>query len=146
VLSPIKKLWVFKLVRITLVSLVFGEIGNSLSQPIYRCGDAYSSSMHCALGNATEVTAHSEPYRQLSAPGKVATYEQHEADALEKKRIESERQATRSPSVRVLTVPVQNQSTPTPPTSSKGHKAHRPPSPYFTAKDPVKPIKNAVKD
>ena len=138
--------WRVNLLRLTLVSFVFGGMGNSRSESVYRCGSSYSSSAQCAQESATEVTAHTEPRHHPSTPNVMPTHEQREADALEKKRWQSERQTTQNQPVRVIVAPVQNQTAPSPETPRHGQRLHKPQSPYFTAKDPNKPAKKTAKD
>ncbi len=128
------------------LSLVLLEVGSSHSESVYRCGNSYSGSSQCTQEAATEVTANTEPRQHAVTPNNTATQDQREADALEKKRLQSERLATQSQPARVVVVPGQNQTAPPPETPRHGQRLHRPQSPYFTAKDPNKPVKKTTKD
>ena len=145
--SRSNRLWWVGLLRLPLTSLFLfcGDIGNSLSETVYRCGNSYSSSSQCAQETATEVNAYSEPPHHTSTPNAIAAKEQREADALEKKRLHDERQATQKLPARMVVVPAEKQ-TATPPTPQNGKKLPRSPSPYFTANDPNKPMKQTPKD
>ena len=132
--------------RLFAVGLVLIGAGSSHSESVYRCGNSYSGSAQCTQETATEVNAHTEPRQHAATPHTTATQDQHEADALEKKRLQSERLATQNQPARVVVVPGQNQTATTPVTPRHGQRMHRPPSPYFTARDPNKPIKKTTKD
>jgi hypothetical protein len=138
--------WGVDLLRLTSVCLVFVGIGNSQAEAVYRCGNSYSRSAQCAQEAATEVNAHTEPRQHGATSNVAATQDQREADALEKKRLQSERLATQNQPARVVVVPGQNQTAPPPETPRHGQRLHRPKSPYFTAKDPNKPVKKTTKD
>ena len=132
--------WV-DLLGLTLVCLVFVGIGDSQAEAVYRCGNSYSRSAQCAQEAATEVNAHTEPRHQASTPKAAAANEQREADALEKKRLQAERLAAQNLPVHIITAPAQSQSAETSQTQGQRQKLQKPQSPYFTAKDPLKPAK-----
>ena len=134
------------LLRRIALSWVLVGIGISHSESVYRCGNSYSGTTQCAQETATEVTAHTEARQHVAAPTNTATQDQREADALEKKRLQSERLATQNQPARVVVVPGQNQTATTPVTPRHGQRLHRPQSPYFTARDPNKPVKKTTKD
>ena len=130
---------------IALIGLV-GGVGNSHSESVYRCGNSYSSSSQCASERATEVNAHSEPGHHVAAPKAMAAREQREADALEKKRLQAERQAVQQQPVQVVISPPQTSASSPSQSSRHGAKHPKPPNPYFTAKDPNKPAKKPTND
>ena len=116
-------------------------ITHTHADTVYRCGEAYSTSSHCAHDAATEV----KPSSVLDTTGPVksstAPIELREVQALEKQRLQAERQAAQSAPIRL--------STPTAPPSivtshepltqngqRRGKHARKPQSPYFTAVDP----------
>ena len=104
----------------------------------YRCGDAYSPHAQCANGPATPI----QPTAELRNAGQdKASSDLREAQALEKQRLQAERQAAETAPVRF--------SAPLAPPASVAHHAPQPqkgkgkgqrkgkaPSPYFTAVDP----------
>ena len=103
---------------------------------VYRCGETYSTSSRCGDAAATEV----KPSSVLHTTGPANTSRDlSEAQALEKQRLQAERQAAQATPMRL--------NTPSPPPSSapydaqltskrKGKYARKPNSPYFTAVDP----------
>jgi hypothetical protein len=106
----------------------------------YRCGDAYSPYAQCANGPAAAI----QPTAELRNAGQDkdnASSDLREAQALEKQRLQAERQAAETAPVRF--------SAPLAPPASVAHHAPQPqkgkgkgqrkgkaPSPYFTAVDP----------
>ena len=145
-LSRSNQPWRVDLLELTLVCLVFVGIGDSQAEAVYRCGNSYSRSAQCAQEAATEVNAHTEPRHQASTPKAAAANEQREADALEKKRLQAERLAAQNLPVHVITAPAQSQSAATSETLGQRQKHQKPQSPYFTAKDPLKPAKKTAND
>jgi hypothetical protein len=111
---------------------------------VYRCGKAYSTSSQCANGAATEVKPSS--VLQTAGPDKAnaATRDLRDAQALEKQRLQAERQAAQAAPIR-LGAPGAQAASPPPsnvthnePLASRGNRKHagKPNSPYFTAVDP----------
>ena len=111
---------------------------------MYRCGEAYSTSSQCANGAATEVKPSS--VLQTAGPDKAnaATRDLRDAQALEKQRLQAERQAAQAAPIR-LGAPSAQAASPPPsnvthnePLASRGNRKHagKPNSPYFTAVDP----------
>ena len=108
---------------------------------VYRCGEAYSTSSQCGNTVATEV----KPSSVLHATGQdksiTATSDLRDAQALERQRLQAERQAAQ-------TAPVRISAPHTPPPIAthneslaangkrQGKHARKPASPYFTAVDP----------
>lgn len=134
------------LLRLTSICLVFVGVGNSQAEAVYRCGNSYSRSALCAQEAATEVNAHTEPRHQASSTKSIAANDQREADALEKKRLQAERLAAQNQLAPVVVTPTQSQSAATSETLGQRQKHQKPQSPYFTAKDPHKPVKKPTND
>ena len=109
------------------------------AETVYRCGEAYSTSSQCANATATEV----KPSSVLHTTGQAtnATSDLREAQALEKQRLQAERQAIQTAPVRVSTPhtppPIVTNNEPLAPNGKRqGKHARKPNSPYFTAVDP----------
>jgi hypothetical protein len=96
---------------------------------VYRCGDAYSTSSQCANGAATEVKPSSVLQTAGPDKGNATTRDLRDAQALEKQRLQAERQAASPPPSNV---------THNEPLANRGNRKHagKPNSPYFTAVDP----------
>lgn len=140
-----------------MVSLVTVLSHAVFADTVYRCGETYSTSSQCTNGTASEV----KPISVLHATGQdkdngsSATRDLRDAQALEKQRLQAERQAAQAAPIRFSTA-----STPTaspPPTSNTqseplSHKGKHPSklarkanSPYFTAVDPnISPKKKST--
>lgn len=118
---------------------------------VYRCGEAYSTSNQCANGAATELKPSSVLQTAGPDKGHAATRDLHDAQALEKQRLQAEQQAAQAAPIR-LSTPSAPSATPNPssvthnePSASKGHRiekgkgkhARKPYNPYFTAVDPT---------
>ena len=113
---------------------------------VYRCGNAYSASDQCANGQSAEVKASSVLRDRAQDKPSHVSNEQQEAAALEKKRLQAERQATQNAPIRLSASPNPpsrrvNTDVERNPSRNKGKHARKPPSPYFTAKDPNAPPK-----
>jgi hypothetical protein len=119
---------------------------SSLAEVIYRCGNAYSNTQHCAQETATEFNAQTAPRHPGSAHNTKTTLEQREADGLEKKRLQAERHAAQNLPSRAIVQPLQGQDTSTTAPPRQAQRPRRPTSPYFTAKDPNKPAHHSGKD
>jgi hypothetical protein len=121
-------------------------ITHTHADTVYRCGETYSTSSQCAHEAATEV----KPSSVLPASGKdkdnAAMRDLRDAQALEKQRLQAERQSAQAAPIRLSTP---NTLSPTPPPASvshneqltpkgkhKGQHARKLQSPYFTAVDP----------
>ena len=119
----------------------------TLADTVYRCGEAYSSSNHCASGTATEVKPNSVMQTEGPDKGHAATRDLRDAQALEKKRLQAEQQAAQAAPIRLSapsapsTNPSSSNVTQTEPITKqgkrKGKQARKPSSPYFTAVDPT---------
>jgi hypothetical protein len=121
----------------------------TLADTVYRCGEAYSTSSHCANGVAAEVKPSSVLQTAEPDKGKAATRDLRDAQALEKQRLQAEQQVTQAP-IRLSSPSAVSATQPTstvihnePSTSKsnrrekgKGKHAHNPNTPYFTAVDP----------
>ena len=107
---------------------------------IYRCGEAYSTSNQCGHTQAIEV----KPGSVLRSPeqGKhnTAAQDLRDAQALEKQRLQAERQAAQSAPTRLSTPSAAPANSPNeaPANNTKryGHHGRHLQSPYFTAVDP----------
>jgi hypothetical protein len=111
---------------------------------VYRCGEAYSTSSQCTNGAATEVKPSSVLQTTGSDRGNTAMRDLRDAQALEKQRLQAERQAAQAAPIR-LGAPNAQAASPPPsnvthnePLASRGNRKHagKPNSPYFTAVDP----------
>jgi len=117
---------------------------------VYRCGDAYSASNQCTHDIATEVKPSSVQHTTGQNNSSTVTHDLRDAHALERQRLQAERQAAQSVPVRIDTphVPPANLTTGEPlPNNGKrqGKHARKPPSTYFTAVDPnAKPKKKST--
>ena len=114
----------------------------ALADTVYRCGEAYSTSNQCANGAATEVKPTS--VQQATGPdkGHTATRDLREAQALEKQRLQAERQAAQAAPIRLgapAANPAPSNVTHSAPLANHGKRkqARKPNSPYFTAVDPT---------
>jgi hypothetical protein len=108
---------------------------------VYRCGDAYSASNLCTNDIAAEVKPSSVLHTTGQNNSSTVTHDLRDAHALERQRLQAERQAAQSVPVRIDTphVPPANLTThELLPNNGKrqGKHARKPPSPYFTAVDP----------
>jgi len=121
----------------------------ALADTVYRCGETYSTSSQCANGTASEVKPSSVLHAtgQDKDNGSTATRDMRDAQALEKQRLQAERQAAQAAPIR-LSTPIAPPASPPPssathsePLSHKGKDqgkhARQPNSPYFTAVDPT---------
>jgi hypothetical protein len=97
----------------------------------YRCGNAYSTSIQCSQGVATEVLP-PNVLRTTRQDKTNATADLQEAQTLEKQRLQAERQTTQANSIRIFaaTEPL------LPNENNKGKHSSKAPSPFFTAVDP----------
>ena len=114
---------------------------------VYRCGEAYSTSSHCANGTATEVKPNSVLQTTRQDKADAASHDLRDAQALEKQRLLAEQQAAQAASVRLSTHSAPS-TQPSPHSVSqtesinhfgkrKGKHARTANSPYFTAVDPA---------
>jgi hypothetical protein len=123
----------------------------ALADTAYRCGEAYSTSSQCSNGTATEVKPSSVLHTTGPEKANVATRDLHDAQALEKQRLQAEQQANQAAPIR-LSAPSAPSTTPHPssvthnePSANKGNRrqkgkgknARKPNSAYFTAVDPT---------
>ena len=138
--------WASKIGMIVSSLFFLGAANNSNSHEIYRCGNAYSHTAQCAQESATAIDIYTEPRHAASANQLSVTDAQRQADALEKKRLQTERQATHNLPPRVVVTPAppqQGQAPQTDPQTLRHRKSH---SPYFTAKNPNQAAKTTHKD
>ena len=118
---------------------------------VYRCGEAYSTSSQCASGAATEIKPSSVLQTAGPDKGNATTRDLRDAQALEKQRLQAERQTAQAAPIRLntpsapSTAPLPSSATHNEPSASKGNRrekgkvklARKPSSPYFTAVDPT---------
>ena len=104
---------------------------------VYRCGEAYSTASQCGNAAATEV----KPASVLSTGPSTNTsaHELRDAQALEKQRLQAQRQAAQTAPVLIHTPPAPatlaaGNASDTP--SRRHPHSRRPASPYFTATEP----------
>jgi hypothetical protein len=110
-------------------------LSSAHAQTVYRCGDQYSTSAQC---NKTLAT----PLQNLSHEGQAKAQQaqtlpvQKEADALEMRRLQAERQTSQAPMNGPVFTPdnarLPNPLLPEPVANTRGKR--RLASPYFTAK------------
>jgi len=108
---------------------------------VYRCGEAYSTSSQCGHAIATEVKPSSVLHTTGQDKSNSAAHELRDAQALEKQRLQAERQAVQTAPVRVstphVTSPIATHNSPFVPNDKRqGQHIRKPASPYFTAVDP----------
>jgi len=119
----------------------------ALAETVYRCGDEYSPTAQCTQGHPAAVQTNSElRHSAADKTQSVATHDQQEAEALEKKRLLAQSQAVQNAPVRFsASDPLANLNLNTKaertPVKHKGKHARKPQSPYFTAVDPNVPPK-----
>ena len=116
------------------------------AEPVYRCGDDYSPFAQCPHGHSTEVKPSLGLRNSSSTKGIHVTNEMQEAEALEKKRLQTERQVAQTAPVRFSAAgnPSNTNLNASPAHSSmpsKGKHTRKLQTPYFTAKDPNAPAK-----
>ena len=104
---------------------------------VYRCGEAYSTVAQCGSTAATEV----KPTSALAtgASTNTSANDVRDAQALEKQRLQGQRQAAQTVPVQINAPLVQTPvatSHESAAHSGKRQHTHRPASPYFTAVDP----------
>lgn len=130
-------------IRLALTLSAWG-ITPTHADTVYRCGDAYSTSSQCANEAATEIKPNSVLQTAGPDKGNAATRDLRDAQALEKQRLQAERQAAQAAPMR-LGAPSAQAASPPPSNvthneslASKGKRKHagKPNSPYFTAVDP----------
>ena len=123
----------------------------TLADTVYRCGEAYSTSNQCANGAATEVKPSSVLQTEGPVKGNVATRDLHDAQALERQRLQAEQEAAQAAAIRLSapsapsTAPLPNSVIHSELSANKGHRrekgkskhARKPNTPYFTAVDPM---------
>jgi hypothetical protein len=116
-------------------------ITHTHADTVYRCGEAYSTSSQCPHEAAKEVKPSSVLPTSGQDKNNTAASDLREAQALEKQRLQAERQAAQSTPIRLNTptAPLSIVTSHEPLTQSgqrKGKHARKPQSPYFTAVDP----------
>ena len=115
------------------------------AETVYRCGDNYSSSAMCADGRSAEIKTHAEVRTPTHDSISSAARDLHDAEALEKNRLRSEKQTAQNVPPRLMDTRQNLTASNTDETATnlrpRGIRNHRPHSPYFTAKDPNTPPK-----
>jgi hypothetical protein len=135
-LSPFEHLGLFAVFAFCALSTTRAQ-----ADTIYRCGEAYSTSNQCGNVAATEVKPSSVLHTTGQDKNNLATQDLREAQALEKQRLQAERQAAQSAPMRLSTpspVPTSVASNEPPTNTPKRYGKHtrKTNSPYFTAVDP----------
>ena len=96
----------------------------ALADTVYRCGETYSTSSQCANGTVSEVKPSSVLHAtgQDKDNGSTATRDMRDAQALEKQRLQAERQAAQAAPIRLSTpiAPPPSSATHSEPLSHKG--------------------------
>jgi len=124
------------------MTLVAGYLMPAYADTVYRCGEAYSTSAQCGNTAATEV----KPASVLTtgAGTNTSAHDLRDAQALEKQRLQAQRQAAQAAPI-LISPPVAattSSNTPLPVNDArKGKHARKAASPYFTAVDPNAPHK-----
>ena len=121
-------------------------VASASAESVYRCGDEYSPSAQCPNGHPAEVKASAVLRSNPTDKAANAANDRQEAEGLEKKRLQAERQAAQTAPVRFSasshTISQNlNTNAERSPALNKGKRARKPQSPYFTAKDPTAPPK-----
>jgi hypothetical protein len=116
----------------------------TLADAVYRCGEAYSTSSQCGNSNAGEVHTSSVLHATEQAD---TTRDLREAQALEKQRLQAERQSAQAAPIRFSppntpsAAPLPSSVTHNEPVTNQGkHRGkhtRKSNSPYFTAVDPT---------
>jgi hypothetical protein len=116
---------------------------------VYRCGEAYSTSSQCGNTAATEVKPSSVLHATGQDKSNTATSDLRDAQALERQRLQAERQAAQTAPVRVSApntpqpIPTNNESL-APNGKRQGKHARKPASLYFTAVANAAPKKKST--
>ena len=133
--------------HLCLATLVIQFMSSASAQTVYRCGDQYTAIAQCSKA-VTPQLQDTRNTAQEKAQHTQTLQIQKEADALEKNRVNAERQAaqalTRMPAFPQDNALAQSKVTPELPTSNTRGKRHVD-SPYFTAKDGSVPKKTKKK-
>ncbi len=108
------------------------------AETVYRCGDAYSAYPQCASGTAVEVKPHATWPGKHTDKTNTAAQELRQAQALEKQRLQAERQATHTAPMQLAApdMPPSSASPSEVTTQTHPHHRRKPAGPYFTAVDP----------
>ena len=110
------------------------------AEPIYRCGNEYSSSAICADERSAEIRTHAEPLIGSKDKTSSQAHDLREAEALEKTRLRSESRALQHAPAPISYTQQNNATITTEATVTDvrhgGRHTRRLQSPYFTAKDP----------
>lgn len=130
-------------IRLTGVALGLctGHFSHSWADTVYRCGEAYSASALCAHEPASQFKPQLVPSAASVEKTNIADDELKDAQVLEKRRLQSEREAIQSAPAR-LNAPSGSQSAATSDdhfplhASSKKKRTRKIQSPYFTAVAP----------
>ena len=123
------------------IALCMSGVMLTHAEPIYRCGEAYSTSSQCARTAATEVKPTSVLHTSEPNKNTTTASDLREAQALEKQRMQAERQITPATAINPTTnalgpAHISSNGTLTSKTERKGKSSHLPQSLYFTAVDP----------
>ena len=128
------------LIQYASVCLTFFTCLHLGAETVYRCGDQYSTSAICADARSAEIKTHTDTHASSRDTASPAARDLREAEALEKSRIRSERQATQSVPARMMdtrqNLQPSNADEIATTVRPRGLRNRRLQSPYFTAKDP----------
>jgi hypothetical protein len=130
-------------IRLTGVALGLctGHFSHSWADTVYRCGEAYSASAHCHQETASELKPQVAPRASSVEKSSASALELKEAQALEKRRLQSEREAIQSVPARIsspseaLGATTKDEYLPLHANSTK-KRTRKIQSPYFTAVAP----------
>ena len=124
------------------ISIVAWRLLPAYADTVYRCGEAYSTSTQCGSTAATEVKPTSVLNTGIGR--NTSAHDLRDAQALEKQRLQAQRQAVQTAPVQInaphAQTPAAAKNEPTIHNSKRQH-TRRPASPYFTAVDPNTPHK-----
>jgi hypothetical protein len=127
------------------ISVGLITLGSVEAETVYRCGDEYSTSAMCADGPSAEIKTHAEVRTPTHDGTSPAARDLRDAEALEKNRLRSEKQAAQSIPPRMMDMRQNLTASNIDETATnlypRGLRHRRPQSPYFTAKDPNTPPK-----
>ena len=124
------------------ISLVAWCFLPAYADTVYRCGEAYSTIAQCGSTAATEVKPTSVLNTGIGR--NTSAHDLRDAQALEKQRLQAQRQAVQTAPVQInaphAQTPVAAKNEPAIHNGKRQH-TRRPASPYFTAVDPNAPHK-----
>jgi len=127
--------------RLMNLALTFFTCFSTHADTVYRCGEAYSTSNQCIQEAATEVKPSSVLHTSGPVKSSTTSIDLRDAQALEKQRLQTERQAAQSAPISLSTTNapksvITSHELIAQSDKHKGKHARKTQSPYFTAVDP----------